>query len=50
MQKHFLRGTRQDPVHPARAFSLEEFEYIHAKFFGTWATSSACCSGASVLT
>jgi hypothetical protein len=35
MQKHFLRGTRQDAIRPTRCFSLEEFEYVHQKFFSS---------------
>eukprot|EP01096_Ripella_sp_DP13-Kostka_P016086 TRINITY_DN771_c0_g2_i2.p1 TRINITY_DN771_c0_g2~~TRINITY_DN771_c0_g2_i2.p1 ORF type:complete len:726 (-),score=340.17 TRINITY_DN771_c0_g2_i2:336-2240(-) len=33
LQRHFLRATRQDPVHPTRCLSQTDFEYIHQKFF-----------------
>eukprot|EP01094_Clydonella_sp_ATCC50884_P001611 TRINITY_DN1121_c0_g2_i2.p1 TRINITY_DN1121_c0_g2~~TRINITY_DN1121_c0_g2_i2.p1 ORF type:complete len:530 (+),score=195.36 TRINITY_DN1121_c0_g2_i2:363-1952(+) len=33
LQKHVIRGTRQDPSRPSRCITLGEFEYMHARMF-----------------
>jgi len=34
LQRHFLRGTRQDAIKPQRYLTKKELAYLHSKFFG----------------